>query len=239
MFRMASLERAEAIDGYRKACSRNPLNALAREGQLYELSNINMKSYNFLRNAIDDYPLLNGCEYAILDDTADAGFPHTRPNKLICLPAKMCKPSPASKEFRITLLHEGMHIHQREFKTEWDTAIGRAGWTPISKERIPEEFRDRTRINPDTISSPFWAFNSFHVPLPMFRSNESPKINNIAVEWFDLRTGALLHTPPKKFTEKYGISIHQPEHPYEIYAETFSEAMFTSSEKVLENLRRL
>ena len=235
---MDVLERAEAIDGYRRACSRNPLNAKAREDQIYELANISMSAYNFLRSAIDEYPLLKGMEYAILNSTADNGFPHTRPNNLICLPAAMCKEAPASNEFRITLLHEGMHVHQRKFKSEWAQGIQRAGWTPISKDRIPEEFRDKLRINPDTMESPFWAFKNFHVPLPMFRK-ESPKLNDIFIEWFDLRTGALFHEPPKEFREKYGISIHQPEHPYEIYAELFSEAKYISSEQVLENLKRL
>lgn len=235
---MDVLERAEAIDGYRRTCSRNPLNAKAREGHDYELSNITVKAYNFLRNAIDDYPLLQGSEFAILDSTADAGFPHTRPNNLICLPNSLCKEAPATNNFRITLLHEGMHIHQRKFKSEWDRAMERAGWTPISKDRIPEEFRDKVRINPDTMMSPFWAFKKFHVPLPMFRK-ENPKLNDAVVEWMDIRTGALFHDPPKVFTEKYGKSIHQPEHPYEIYAELFSEAKYISSDEVLENLKKL
>ena len=236
---MNVLERAEAIDGYRRACSRNPLNAQVREGQIYELSNITIKAYNFLRNAIDEYPLLQGSEFAILDSTADGGFPHTRPNNLICLPNSLCKEAPATNEFRITLLHEGMHIHQRKFKNEWDKAMEQAGWTPISKERIPEEFRDRVRINPDTMMSPFWAFNTFHVPLPIFQRIESPKLNGAVVEWLDIRSGALFHDPPKAFIQKYGKYIKQPEHPYEIYAESFSEAKYTSSEQVLENLKRL
>lgn len=241
---MDVLEAAEAIDGYRRACQENYINAQAREGHVYELSNISVPAYNFLREAIDDYPLLQRCEFAILDSTADGGFPHTRPNNLICLPNSLCKEAPASNEFRITLLHEGMHVHQRKFNREWDQAMERVGWTPISKDRIPEEFRDRVRINPDTMMSPFWSFHKFHIPLPMFRLgtirlSENIKIGDVAIEWFDLRTGATFHDPPKVFLEKYGRSIKQPEHPYEIYAELFSEAKYISSEEVLENLKRL
>jgi hypothetical protein len=236
---MDVLERAEAIDGYRQACNENSLNAQAREGHVYELSNITLQSYNFLRNAIDDYPILEGSEYAILDSTADNGFPHTRPNNLICLPASMCKEAPASKDFRVTLVHEGIHIHQRKFKNEWDKALEKAGWNPISKDSIPEEFRDRVRINPDTMMCPFWAFKTYHVPLSIFRHIESPKLNDVVVEWLDLRTGAVFHEPPKSFREKYTRSFQQPEHPYEIYAEIFSEAGFISSDQILENLKRI
>jgi hypothetical protein len=64
-------------------------------------------------------------------------------------------------------------------------------------------------------------------------------MNDVVIEWLDLRIGSLFHEAPKEFREKYGSTIHQPEHPYEIYAEIFSEAKYISSTQVLENLKRL
>ena len=61
------------------------------------------------------------------------------------------------------------------------------------------------------------------VPLPLFRPYRKPTLANAEVEWLDMRSGTLFKDAPRTFLAKYGARIHQPEHPYEIYAEKFSE----------------
>jgi len=220
---MDCLTHAEKIDGYRSACRNNLLNLATRDGQGYELSAISKKAEHFLSQAVNSIHLLEGMEIVILNSEADGGLPHTRPPNLICLPKSLCKELPVSKQFRTTLLHEAIHVHQRIEPELWERFCNLEGWSPISKQVIPEEFLNRCRINPDTISRPFWAWESYHVPLPLFPTYRATSLSNTNIEWLDLRTGALLHDAPKSFQEKYGGKFDQPEHPYEIYAELFSE----------------
>lgn len=234
-----SLEDAEKLDGYRASCQNNRANREARKGQLYELSRISNEATDFLREAIEEFPIVRSCEFAILDSTADDGLPHTRPPNLVCLPANMCKSAPASTQFKVTLVHEAMHVHQRKYKTEWDEGCKRAGWTPLDSEKIPAEFKERARINPDTMATPFWAWDKYHVPLPLFRRPDSASLTEAPVEWMDLRTGSLFHSPPPSFVKKYGDSVPQAEHPYEIYADLFSRKWVRTHEDVLENLKRI
>jgi hypothetical protein len=142
-----------------------------------------------------------------------------------------------SRTFKITLIHEAIHIHQRAHLSEWNAACERVGWTPVDSARIPDEFRERVRINPDTMATPFWAWQSHHVPLPLFHG--TPRLQGTNIQWLDLRMGALFHDAPKSFVKLYGESMHQPEHPYEIYAELFSDKYYTTGDSILENLRAL
>jgi hypothetical protein len=217
---MSVLDKAESLDGYRQACNESEPNRRARQGHIYELASISKTAETFLIEAVQSLPLLKGSEMVIINSTADNGFPHTRPPNYICLPASMCQESPASISFKTTLIHEAIHIHQRKYKGVWESSLRRAGWTPVSSGTIPDEFLERLRLNPDTIGLPFYAFNKYHIPLPLF--SPVPTLQGTQVKWFDTRTGALYNDAPKEFIKKYGANINQPEHPYEIYAELFS-----------------
>lgn len=227
---MSVLDKAESLDGYREACNESEPNKKARQGQRYELASISKTAEKFLIEAVESLPLLKGSEIVILNSSADNGFPHTRPPNYICLPASMCSEGPASQTFKTTLIHEAVHIHQRRFKGLWENSVKRAGWTPVSKGTIPDEFLERQRLNPDTLGVPFYAFNGHHIPLALF--SQSPTLQGAHVKWFDTRTGTLYNDAPKEFVKKYGPNIHQPEHPYEIYAELFSERPGTIDEQL-------
>jgi hypothetical protein len=114
--------------------------------------------------------------------------------------------------------------------------LKRAGWTPVPAGSIPQEFLNRIRLNPDTLGVPFFAFNEHHVPLPLYPPSLRPSLQNAQVKWFDIRTGSLFHEPPKEFLKKYGANIHQPEHPYYIYAELFSESKVNDISTALSNI---
>jgi hypothetical protein len=126
-------------------------------------------------------------------------------------------------ELKETLCHEAFHVHQRQFPGLWKEFCTAEGWTPLSKDDIPFRFREQCRINPDTFyDTPFWAWDTHYVPLPMFKQGFTVGLGDVTIEWFDLRTGALFHSPPDSFKETYGTPS-QPEHPYEIYAVMFAK----------------
>jgi hypothetical protein len=214
------LLRAETLDGYRRACAENKLNAAARKGDQYAAFFVSPEQSARLRNEVFKIDLLNGADIVVVHSSADNGYPHTRPRAIVCLPDTFITSS-SDEALAETLRHEAMHIHQRKFPELWKQKCIQEGWTPVPLENVPKRFRDQCRINPDTMSCPFWAWESYSVPLPMFRGETPSNLSHIRIEWLDLRTGALFHDPPPSFVAKYG-SPSQPEHPYEIYAVIFA-----------------
>jgi len=220
---MSILEQAEAGDSYRRSCANSFLNDKARSEQGYELSTLSADAERSLRNAIDSLPIYSICEIAILNSKADNGFPHTRPKNLVCIPDSLCSNTPATPKFMETLMHEAIHVHQRLNKDLWQKGLEKVKWTPVSPDNIPDKFKERLRLNPDTILEPFWAWSTHHVPLCMFRDVNRPNLGNTVVEWLDLRTHSLFHNPPEGFKKAYPMYINQMEHPYEIYAEILAD----------------
>lgn len=234
--RMGVLEQAEAADNYRKLCSESFFNEKARVLQGYELSTISRDAEKSLRDAVAQIPLYNICEITIINGGADNGFPHTRPKNLVCLPDSMCSNTAATPKFMETLIHEAIHVHQRLNKDLWLQGLKKVGWTPVSSDEIPDEFKERIRLNPDTILEQFWAWSKYHVPLCLFRKHGTISLSNTVVEWLDLRTGSLFHEPPKGFNKQ---NINQMEHPYEIYAEILASKGIKTERGINEALVNL
>jgi hypothetical protein len=69
----------------------------------------------------------------------------------------------------------------------------------------------------------------------MFKQAFTLTLGDVTIEWLDLRTGALFHSPPDSFTEKYG-SPPQPEHPYELYAVLFAQQQITTRSQLRAKL---
>jgi hypothetical protein len=244
------LQRAEWEDGYRAACAKSPLNWAARKGQVYDLAAISEAATASLTDAARSVPLTRGCEFAILDGSADGGMPHTRAPNVICIPASMCKEGRASKDFLEMLAHEAIHVHQRRAAPVWRQALAAAGWEPLDGGKIPPTVAEIIRINPDTMAAPLWSWNSHHVPLPTFTTKISPGLGDVRIVWMDLRTGALFPTPPPTFGQGakrsgQGAKRSEPvaavsaayEHPYEFYAYTLSQQGIRTQEALEEALR--
>jgi len=232
-----ALQRAELADGYRLACSRCPLNRAARQGQTYDLASISSAAAESLRNAVAAVPLCSHSEFVIMDPTADGGMPHTRAPNLICLPATLCTEGPASASFLETLAHEAIHVHQRRNAALWRQSLLSAGWTPADPATLPPAVASRLRINPDTMAAPLWAWESRHIPLPLFEPKVNPGLGDIRLQWLDQRTGALFPFAPPTFPQQGNASVL--EHPYELYAYRLSQGGVRDTEALEEALRDL
>ena len=229
------LESAEHKDGYRAACRTSPPNAVARRVDQYVPYFLSPEEANRLRAEIFHIDLLNDADVVVLHSSADNGYPHTRPNEVVCMPENTITNIP-TETLRNTLRHEAMHIHQRRYPSLWKNKCINDGWKPIPTETIPKRFRDRCRINPDTMyDTPFWAWQSYHVALPMFKDDKHISLGDVRIEWMDLRTNAIFHDPPRSFTETYGTPS-QPEHPFEIYAVNYANEGLSSTVAVNNKL---
>ena len=229
------LDSAEALDGYRHACAQNPLNAEARAKQDYSLFfDPDADKIAALANTI---PICNGADLAILHPSADNGFPHTRPNNIICLPAGFLS-NTSGASAKNTLIHEAIHLHQRANPELWNRGVQREGWTRISPAQVPPHLLERCRINPDTMgrAAGLWAWGGFHVPLPLFVRDDRPTLNDVVVKWLDLRNGVAFPRPPPTFTARYGMPP-QPEHPFELLAVEFSEKGMQTDAEISRGLK--
>jgi hypothetical protein len=212
------LEQAEARDGYKAACAASAPNAYARAKHSYTPFFIPAEDAARLQAEVDRVDLLRGTDIVVAHPTTDEGYPHTRAGSVVVMPAGAITDT-STAELAETLRHESMHIDQRRRPTIWAAACMRRGWWPLPASQIPQRHRDRCRINPDTMSpQPFWAWESHHVPLPLFTSETPSSLGDVHVKWLDLRNGTLYADPPASFSEKYGINPSQPEHPYELIA---------------------
>ena len=229
---------AEAFDHYCARCKDSSINSTARKACSYSPYFLPEKDANRLTAVVIDINLLRDTDTIILHSSAENGYPHTRPKAIVCLPAAFVLAS-TDKELRETLCHEAMHIHQRKHPQLWKDLCIAEGWTPLSTDTIPLRFRERCRLNPDTCyDTPFWAWNKHSVPLPMFKRDINITLGDVNIEWFDLRTGALFHTPPESFTKKYGAPS-QPEHPFELYAVMFSKEGISSEDALMNRMYSL
>jgi hypothetical protein len=207
---MELLIQAEKGDGYRAACEASELNRLARQGHEYTFFPTDVQRQ--LQQICKEHELTQGCKVITLHPSADSGFPHTRPGGLICMPGNT-NPGEATQ----TLLHEACHISQRKEPAMWIGYAMKEGWWPVAESELPAKWLERVRINPDTMAEPFWSWQDYYVPLPLFANEQSPHLRQCDIRWFDRRNRVLHAEPPSSFLERYG-AIGQPEHPFEVSA---------------------
>jgi hypothetical protein len=200
---------AESIDGYNNLCKKDTINALARSRCSYTVWNdqsLAVKAKSFLRNKSVDVVILN--------PSAEGGMPHTRGDSLICIPAYH-----SERSLEETLMHEMIHIEQKQQPALWRMKMELEGWKAIDEGVIPEIWRRRVRLNPDTCSARWFAWRGRYVPLPLFVREDKPDLRDIVVRWYDIEEGIVKSSPPSSFSKQYGeLGISSLEHPYELWA---------------------
>ena len=201
------LRTAEKLDGYLSACQRCPLNRKAREELSYAV-------WNDQSLAEQNKNLVKGVELIVVSPTTEGGMPHTRAPNIICLPAYW-----PQDRIKTTLNHELVHLSQRQYPKAWEKTLLNEGWSKVQEEELPAEYVSRCRINPDTLSARWWAWEGRYVPMPLYVREDRPQLREIDVRWWDRQTNRLHPGAPTSFLHKHGdIPASHAEHPYELWA---------------------
>ena len=214
------LQDAEKEDNYLKLCRESLVNRLARQHSAYipHSSDPAMRWSSQLPAWI--LPVAEKSQVVWMHPSADRGLPHTRPGGLVCIPRYF----PEDKMLG-TLLHELVHVSQRQNPDAWRKIYRTQGWRRATQEeidKIPDDLYDKIRLNPDTImSSQFWVWGST-MPLPIFQRHDKPALNEADVRWLDLENGYLFRAPPQEFQRYFG-PVHDPEHPAEVAAYSLAD----------------
>ena len=206
------LRKAELLDGYVELCKRDYINSLARSRCSY----VAWPDQSLAKEALAVLSRQEADEVqvVIMDPSAEGGMPHTREPNVICIPAYF-----PSSSLKTTMKHELIHIYQRRDVDGWNRRAQGEGWIRVKDTEIPENWRRRCRINPDTIDCRFFAWQGRWVPLPLFVREDKPELRDISVRWLDLKEGTVLSRVPTSFTQVYGdLSSSAIEHPYELWA---------------------
>lgn len=227
---MNYIKEAELIDRFNISCKNSFLNNLARKNFSY---NTDYNSYfSVIQEFTNKYEIFDNINIVQLSRSAENGYPHTRPNNIICIPSDARFPS-----LKVTLFHEAVHIHQRNNKELWNRFLAKEGWTPFSKENIPERWLEKVRYNPDTFLAPFYIFQDRWIPIPMYKSDYNPDFSDINIMYYDTLSGLLEHNPPESFIKKYGNNVRQTEHPYEIYAVLLESKGAINNDDILKYIK--
>lgn len=231
-----ALDKAEILDGYLAACENSPMNAAARAGHIYAPSFLDRANLDKLNTCIAEVPLIRTMDVVVVNSSADNGYPHTRPHCIICMP-KSSIISSSPEDLTNTLCHEAIHIHQRRNPELWNSVCKKDGWSPVGATKIPLEFLDRCRLNPDTfLPQRFWAWEKYNVPLPLFIREDAPSLGDVQIKWLDIRNGTLYTDPPPSFVKRYGHPS-QSEHPFELLAVEMANKKLNTEELLLANLK--
>lgn len=206
---LQALQRAEALDEYRKQVAASSINRLARAGQDYVPSPFTVKRSVPPANPMDPWP---AGQVIWMDQSADQGLPHTRPPYYIC----MSRTFPTD-DLANTLLHERVHLSQRANKSAWDTLLADLWDFKPWVGAIPSDIDSRRRINPDLMWAPLYRWKDRYVPLALFQSTTQPDLQEIDLVWWDTQARALHREAPPGWTEFFGTNP-AGEHPFEIAA---------------------
>jgi hypothetical protein len=226
-----ALHYAESKDKYNRLCRDSPANAEARNRMNYTAASLNNVDINVLNNLFNQYTnfvpprLLHELDYVsigMLMPSADKGFPHTRPDRLICFPQSAALPSLE------TFIHELWHIHQRKYPELWHKLYTKVwGFKEWRGEmELPEDLLRQIRINPDTLLYGLYCWRDEWVPLPIFTSPTQPRMDECSIWFWNTKTRRWRQTPPETWTAYFSSHIipdSANEHPNELSAYMLSK----------------
>jgi hypothetical protein len=221
------LDEAEKKDFYLADCKDDHANALSRDACSYTVRAMTLHDYKLfevvVENTRDLLPKrllheLSTVYLVQLNQSAEGGMPHTRPDAVICYPD-------ISHTFSvITLLHELWHVHQRQHEAWWREVLARLGWQPWQEGQLPLRLESHRRFNPDTIDSPLWCYRQTWVPVPVFRDVTRPRVGEVMIWFYHITLKYHVKSPPREMEEMYrGLPMSAYEHPRELVAYLLSD----------------
>ena len=167
-------------------------------------------------NVKTNVPVDGPLNLVYLDGRSDSGLPHTRGIKGIALPVFLLwNPRPE------TLQHEIVHLSQKQYSERWwKLYTTKWNFEVASAEQfmsIPEKWRKRRRINPDTLGNPYVVWKGRYIPLSVFVSDMSPDLKACKRGFWDLEMEQWTWESPSGWVEAFGSGFND-EHPNEIAA---------------------
>ena len=179
---------------------------------------------------------------ALITQDIECGLPHTRPGK-ICLPT----PQPSLE----LLVHELVHIWQRNDQGSWDNWLSQA-WNcaPITTPDAHTRDDFRERFNPDTFYAGWYAYRQeekgrekYILPLPILKST-AVKITHTDIKFFNVQRNAQGNhtlteiTPKTPFAADIPVELkgHQLEHPFETAAYIIAQWYNVGTPKTTDQL---
>jgi len=209
------LRKWEREDFYYKSMNDSisgPLNMLARGNPYLQTKEATGKS----EQVSFEFPIQGPIQVVYLDGRSDAGLPHTRGKSGIALPVFLLW-NPNKK----TMRHELVHLSQKQYRTRWWVMYAKRWNFRPAKEtefmHIPEKWRQRRRINPDTLGTPYVIWKERYIPLTVFISDTDPDLRYCKRGFWDLKTSQWTWEEPPGWTEMFGSGFND-EHPNEIAA---------------------
>lgn len=127
-----------------------------------------------------------------------------------------------------TLIHEIVHVKQRESETKFDTLYREWGFQSVSnqylKSNLSSEIVSRIRINPDELPYyRFWVWKNQVLPLVIYESNDIDNINQVMYVAIDWKTKKQKYLEDmEEYMGYFGIGNNNY-HPIEILAEYQSQ----------------
>jgi hypothetical protein len=205
----------ESEDGYRKAMTTlvgGEVNSKARKYP-YVASSEATASSMIMKSEV---PVNGPLQIVYLDGRAEGGLPHTRGKAGIALPIFLLwKPS------MDTLDHEIVHISQKQYSERWWAFYERTWKFRKAKESefmsIPERWRKRRRMNPDTLGAPYTVWKGRYMPMTVFVSDLTPDLRFGKRGFWDLSMSQWTWETPPGWSETFGSGFND-EHPNEIAA---------------------
>jgi hypothetical protein len=231
---LIQLNKAEQIDNYINKCTNSWSNRIARlnnKYEPYELKKEKEDDYNYIINLLPKW-LPISTSIIILNKTAENGMPHTRPDS-ICLPSGCIS---YSDEFKSTIFHESIHIHQRKLSQVWQLVYEKAWKMKKFKGELPEELNKYRRYNPDTIMDGLYVWNDKWVVVPIYLRKDRPVLNGIRLNFYNVITGETVAYIPEDWIEFFGrdIGISEQEHPNEMAAYSLQKYFFDKTKTQTE-----
>ena len=161
-------------------------------------------------------PIKGPINILYLDGRSDSGLPHTRGLTGIALPVFLLW-NPSDK----TIQHEIVNLSQKQYKERW-YKFYKDKWDFRVAEvtefmSIPERWRKRRRINPDTLGTPYMVWKNRYIPLTVFVSDISPDLKLCKRGFWDLQMEQWTWDTPSGWEDMFGTGFND-EHPNEIAA---------------------